>query len=193
MMAWTLAMGHAMVRAGLALGLKGSGDWRPDVVHAHDWLVAHPAIALAEHFDVPLVSTLHATEAGRHSGWVSGRISRQVHSVEWWLARESDSLITCSASMLDEVTQLFGPELPQVHVIRNGIDVTRWVFAPRPPADGTPPVLLFVGGSNTRRASTTRSRRCPRFAVRTPEPCWRWPAMVHNRIGCWNRRASTRS
>ncbi len=42
-------------------------------MHAHDWLVAHPAIALAEFFDVPLVSTIHATEAGRHSGWVSGR------------------------------------------------------------------------------------------------------------------------
>ncbi|CPY65883.1 Possible glycosyl transferase [Mycobacteroides abscessus] len=42
MMAWTLAMGHAMVRAGLALGLKGSGDWRPDVVHAHDWLAPTP-------------------------------------------------------------------------------------------------------------------------------------------------------
>src|SRR5574340_952477 len=91
MLAWTLAMGHAMVRAGLALTKGGVGDgWQPDVVHAHDWLVAHPAIALAEFFDVPLVSTLHATEAGRHSGWISGRINRQVHSVEWWLANESD-------------------------------------------------------------------------------------------------------
>ena len=77
MMAWTLAMGHAMTRAGLRLHAKG---WQPDVVHAHDWLVAHPAIALAEFFDVPMVSTIHATEAGRHSGWVSGRISRQVHA-----------------------------------------------------------------------------------------------------------------
>lgn len=145
MMAWTLAMGHAMIRAGLALGNKGSGNWRPDVVHAHDWLVGHPAIALAEFYDVPLVSTLHATEAGRHSGWVSGPISRQVHSVEWWLARESDSLIACSASMLDEVAELFGPELPQIHVIRNGIDVTRWHFEPRQAPDGRPPVLLFVG------------------------------------------------
>ena len=78
-------MGHAMVRAGLGLttrGRRSTKPWRPDVVHAHDWLVAHPAIALAEHFDVPLVSTIHATEAGRHSGWVSGRISRQVHAVE---------------------------------------------------------------------------------------------------------------
>lgn len=53
MMAWTLAMGHAMVRTGLAIKGPRAKPWRPDVVHAHDWLVAHPAIALAEYFDVP--------------------------------------------------------------------------------------------------------------------------------------------
>src|ERR1700752_4108859 len=73
MMAWTLAMGHAMVRTGLSLKERSSDHpWRPDVVHAHDWLVAHPAVALSEFFDAPMVSTMHATEAGRHSGWVSG-------------------------------------------------------------------------------------------------------------------------
>ena len=145
MLAWTLAMGHAMVRAGVALHKPGVGEgWHPDVVHAHDWLVAHPAIALAEFYDVPLVSTLHATEAGRHSGWVSGRINRQVHSVEWWLANESDALITCSASMQDEVTALYGPQLPPITVIRNGIDLTTWSFRERAPRSG-PPKLLFVG------------------------------------------------
>jgi len=145
MLAWTLAMGHAMVRAGVALHKPGVGEgWQPDVVHAHDWLVAHPAIALAEFYDVPLVSTLHATEAGRHSGWVSGRINRQVHSVEWWLANESDALITCSASMQEEVTTLYGPQLPPITVIRNGIDVTTWSFRERAPRSG-PPKLLFVG------------------------------------------------
>ncbi|MFC7447383.1 glycosyltransferase family 4 protein [Rhodococcus daqingensis] len=145
MLAWTLAMGHAMVRAGVALGKPGLGDgWQPDVVHAHDWLVAHPAIALAEYFDVPLVSTLHATEAGRHSGWISGTINRQVHSVEWWLANESDSIITCSVSMEDEVTELYGPQLPPITVIRNGIDVTTWNYRQRAPRSG-PPRLLFVG------------------------------------------------
>ncbi|NDV04629.1 glycosyltransferase family 4 protein [Rhodococcus sp. IEGM 248] len=145
MLAWTLAMGHAMVRAGVALHKPGVGEgWEPDVVHAHDWLVAHPAIALAEFYDVPLVSTLHATEAGRHSGWVSGRINRQVHSVEWWLANESDALITCSASMQDEVTTLYGPQLPPITVIRNGIDLTTWSFRERAPRSG-PPKLLFVG------------------------------------------------
>ncbi|MYR05007.1 glycosyltransferase [Gordonia sp. SID5947] len=149
MMAWTLAMGHAFVRTGLRM-LAGEGNspgvqsWQPDVVHAHDWLVAHPAIALAEFFDVPLVSTIHATEAGRHSGWVSGPTNRQVHSVEWWLASESDSLITCSTSMRDEVTRLFGPDLPDISVIHNGIDIRTWPFAPRPMRSG-PPELLFAG------------------------------------------------
>lgn len=146
MMAWTLAMGHSMVRAGLALRSRErrSRPWRPDVVHAHDWLVAHPAIALAEYFDVPLVSTIHATEAGRHSGWVSGRISRQVHAVESWLVHESDLLITCSASMSDELTELFGPGLAETRVIRNGIDAALWPFAKRKTRSG-PAKLLYLG------------------------------------------------
>lgn len=141
MMAWTLAMGHAMIRAALALQAEG---WVPDVVHAHDWLVAHPAIALAELFDAPLVSTIHATEAGRHSGWVSGGVSRQVHAVESWLARESDNLIACSASMAEEISELFGPGLAEITVIRNGIDCTRWPFALRQPRTG-PAELLYLG------------------------------------------------
>ncbi|MGZ4582798.1 MAG: glycosyltransferase family 4 protein [Mycobacterium sp.] len=151
MMAWTLAMGHSMIRAGMSLkSLKsqqtpgGNRPWRPDVVHAHDWLVAHPAIALAEFYDVPMVSTVHATEAGRHSGWVSGAISRQVHAVESWLVRESDSLITCSASMADEITELFGPGLAGITVLRNGIDAGRWPFARRRQRTG-PAELLYLG------------------------------------------------
>ena len=138
MMAWTLAMGHSMIRAGLALAGK------PDVVHAHDWLVAHPAIALSEFYDVPMVSTVHATEAGRHSGWINGAISRQVHALESWLVRGSDSLVTCSASMRDEITELFGPGLPDIQVIRNGINVAGWPFALRRPRTGAAK-LLYAG------------------------------------------------
>lgn len=146
MMAWTLAMGHSLIRAGmrLAMSVGGSETWIPDIVHAHDWLVAHPAIALAEFFDVPLVSTIHATEAGRHSGWVSGPVNRQVHSIEWWLAAESDALITCSTSMRDEVNRLFGPDIAEISVIHNGIDIATWPFAERTSRSGGPE-LLFAG------------------------------------------------
>ncbi len=138
MMAWALAMGHSMIRAGLSAGFT------PDVVHAHDWLVAHPAVALSEFFDVPMVSTLHATEAGRHSGWINGPTSRQVHALEYWLAHQSDALITCSASMRDEISTLFGPGLAEIQVIRNGIESQRWPFAKRKHHTG-PGRLLYFG------------------------------------------------
>jgi len=122
LVAWTLAMGHGMIRAGLGL-LAG---WRPDVVHAHDWLVTHPAITLAEQAGVPLVATIHATEAGRHSGWLSQRLNQQVHSAEWWLANRADALITCSAAMRAEVAYLFEVEPDEIAVIHNGIEPRGW-------------------------------------------------------------------
>ncbi|RZQ64493.1 glycosyltransferase family 4 protein [Amycolatopsis suaedae] len=122
LVAWTLAMGHAMIRAGSDL-LR---DWRPDVVHAHDWLVTHPAIALAEMARVPLVGTIHATEAGRHSGWLSHPLNQQVHSVEWWLANRADALITCSQAMRAEVGHLFEVDPAEITVIHNGIEERGW-------------------------------------------------------------------
>ena len=46
---------------------KSSGEI-PDIVHAHDWHVGWAAEVLATVFDVPLVTTLHGTERGRHGG-----------------------------------------------------------------------------------------------------------------------------
>jgi glycogen(starch) synthase len=148
MVAWTLATGHAMVRA----ALTRLGSWRPDVVHAHDWLVAHPAIALADVLGVPLVATIHATEAGRWSGWLTSRTSRQVHSAEWWLARRADRVITCSAAMRAEVAELFDLDPGPVAVLHNGIAPGRWrvprarVAAARERwASGGAPLLAYFG------------------------------------------------
>ena len=38
-----------------------------DVIHAHDWLVANAAKTLKHAYNIPLVSTIHATESGRNS------------------------------------------------------------------------------------------------------------------------------
>jgi glycogen(starch) synthase len=145
--AWTLAMGHAMIRAGYEL-LR---SWRPDVVHAHDWLVTHPAITLAEAARVPLIGTIHATEAGRHSGWLSHPINQQIHSVEWWLANRADELITCSRAMRAEVAHLFEIPPENIHVIHNGIEQRSWqvpkaeVEAARARHSNGGPLLLFFG------------------------------------------------
>ena len=41
-LAWTMALNHAITRTALGLGRS----WRPEVLHAHDWLVAHAAANL---------------------------------------------------------------------------------------------------------------------------------------------------
>jgi glycogen(starch) synthase len=148
LVAWTLAMGHSMIRCGLEL-LRG---WQPEVVHAHDWLVTHPAITLAETARTPLVGTIHATEAGRHSGWLSHPLNQQVHSVEWWLANRSDELITCSQAMRGEVAQLFEVPGEEITVIHNGIEERGWQVPPaeiaharRTYAPDGAPLLLYFG------------------------------------------------
>lgn len=148
LVAWTLGMGHAMIRAAHDL-LR---SWRPEVVHAHDWLVTHPAIAIADLLGVPLVATMHATEAGRHSGWLSQALNQQIHSVEWWLANRADALVTCSAAMRTEVAQLFDLEPTDIAVIHNGIETDGWRVGAREIADmrrrygrTDVPLLLFFG------------------------------------------------
>jgi glycogen(starch) synthase len=46
--------------------------------------------------------------------------------------------------MSDEITELFGPGLGEIRVIRNGIDAALWPFAPRTPRRGRAQ-LLYLG------------------------------------------------
>src|SRR3954453_10108178 len=54
----------------LAAGVEVGDEHDFDVVHGHDWLVASAGDHLAKRFRAPLVVTIHATEYGRHQGWV---------------------------------------------------------------------------------------------------------------------------
>ncbi|GAA2778943.1 glycosyltransferase family 4 protein [Saccharopolyspora taberi] len=167
LVAWTLAMGHAMARAGHRL-LR---DWRPDVVHAHDWLVTHPAIALAEAAEVPLVATIHATEAGRHSGWLSHTHSQQIHSVEWWLANRADALITCSAAMRAEAAELFEVEPESITVLHNGIEADTWQARATGAAargSGGAPLLLYFGRLEWEKGVQDLLAALPRIRERHP-------------------------
>ncbi|MEU4567785.1 glycosyltransferase family 4 protein [Micromonospora sp. NPDC023956] len=147
LLAWTMAFNHTLTRA--ALRAAESGGY--DVVHAHDWLVAHTAMTLREHLDVPLVSTIHATEAGRHQGWLPEEMNRTIHGVEHWLSNESGRVIVCSGYMRDEVTGLFGVPAERVDVVPNGVEPHRWrapvaaVAAARRRFAGDGPLVTFAG------------------------------------------------
>jgi glycogen(starch) synthase len=147
LLAWTMAFNHSLTRAALHAATTDSYD----VVHAHDWLVTHTAVTLRDHLGVPLVATIHATEAGRHQGWLPEEMNRCIHSVEWWLAHEASKVLVCSAYMRWEVCRLLELEADRVEVIPNGVDAPVWQASPRAVAAararfaGDGPLLGFAG------------------------------------------------
>jgi glycogen(starch) synthase len=116
--AWVEKMNEDMLAAGEALVEESSYD----LVHGHDWLVAHASAALARGLDVPYVTTIHATEHGRHQGWVHDEPQAHIHSVETWMARRADAVIVCSYYMRGHVADIFGISERRMTVIPNGID-----------------------------------------------------------------------
>ena len=147
MLAWTMAFNHTLTRS--ALRAAENGEY--DVIHAHDWLVAHSAVTLKEHLDLPLVATIHATEAGRHQGWLPESMNRCIHSVEWWLAHEACRVIVCSEYMRWEVNRLLEIPTSRIEAVPNGVDVgafqasSRAVVAARARFAGTGPMIGFAG------------------------------------------------
>ncbi|MFE0588282.1 glycosyltransferase family 4 protein [Micromonospora echinospora] len=127
LLAWTMAFNHTLTRT--ALRAAETGEY--DVVHAHDWLVAHTAATISEHLDLPLVTTIHATEAGRHQGWLPEEMNRTIHGVEHWLSNSSTRVIACSGYMRDQVTTLFDVPAGRVDVVPNGVDARAWQARPR--------------------------------------------------------------
>jgi glycogen synthase len=93
-----------------------------DLVHSHDWLVADVAESVARGIGRPWLTTVHATEFGRHQGWVDKHPQSYIHEVERRMVRRADGVITCSHYMQSHVSGVFGLPLAQVTVIPNGIE-----------------------------------------------------------------------
>lgn len=104
------------------------GDWRPDVVHAHDWLVAWAGDTLKTLWDKPLVATIHATERGRHGGHVPPGMPAAINAIEWWLTYQAREVIACSKFMVREVVNGFELPVEKVHLVPNGVDPALWAL-----------------------------------------------------------------
>jgi glycogen(starch) synthase len=106
----------------LAAGVELGDRFDFDLVHGHDWLVAVAGDHLAKRYRCPLIVTIHATEFGRHQGWVEEHPQSHIHGVERWMANRADRVIACSAYMREHVSDIYGIEEDHVTVIPNGID-----------------------------------------------------------------------
>jgi glycogen(starch) synthase len=115
---WIEHMNADMLAAGVELGDR----YEFDVVHGHDWLVAVAGNHLANRFRCPLAVTIHATEYGRHQGWVDKHPQSHIHGIESWMANRAERVIACSAYMREHVADIYGLEEERIAVIPNGID-----------------------------------------------------------------------
>ncbi|HXC22957.1 MAG TPA: glycosyltransferase family 4 protein [Solirubrobacteraceae bacterium] len=115
---WVARMNDDMLAAGSAL----AEEYTYDLVHGHDWLVASACVALSERLGIPYVTTIHATEHGRHQGWVDKSPQSDIHAIERWMAHRANSVITCSHYMRGHVADIYDIDERRITVIPNGID-----------------------------------------------------------------------
>jgi len=115
---WIEHMNADMLAAGVELGDR----YDFDLLAGHDWLVAVAGDHLANRFRCPLVITIHATEYGRHQGWVDKHPQSWIHGIERWMASRADRVITCSHYMQGHVADIFDLDESRISVIPNGID-----------------------------------------------------------------------
>jgi glycogen(starch) synthase len=116
--AWVERMNDDMLGAAEML----AQDNAYDLIHGHDWLVAPAALALADRLGLPYVTTIHATEHGRHQGWVQDPPQSHIHAVEQSMAQSADAVIVCSYYMRGHVADIFDIDERRIAVIPNGVD-----------------------------------------------------------------------
>jgi glycosyltransferase involved in cell wall biosynthesis len=114
---WVGNMNNSMGEYGGKLILQ-EGNF--DLIHAHDWLVADAAIALKDHFKIPLVATVHATEYGRYNG-IHNDTQNYIANKEKNLAHNAWRVIVCSSYMRHEVERALHIPQSKVNVVYNGI------------------------------------------------------------------------
>lgn len=114
------ARGFAL--ASFAAARDHLGDWVPDIVHGHDWVGAEQTQLLSHHLHIPQVITIHATEFGRHQGWLVSRISRTVHARELRAISQATRVIVCSKYMKHELVDSLGADHRKISVVPNGVD-----------------------------------------------------------------------
>lgn len=91
------------------------------LIHAHDWLVGACAMSLKTLLNIPLVTTIHATESGRNGGILT-EMQSFIHKKEKQLIEHSEHIIVCSVYMKNEVIDLFQHSENKMTIIPNGVE-----------------------------------------------------------------------
>jgi glycogen synthase len=144
---------HAKLFATMLQDLVMSGKLAGvDVIHCHTWYT-HLAGCIGKYLQgVPLVLTTHSLEP--HRPWKAEQLGT-AYQVSTWIERtayqNADGVVAVSASMRQDVHDLYGVPLDRIRVIHNGIDLEQYRPSPDAPTlreygiDPDVPYVLFVG------------------------------------------------
>ncbi len=120
--------------------------WRPDIIHAHDWLGAWAGDTLQALWRRPMVATVHATERGRNQGHLPPGQPTGIDAVEWWLTYQAHQVIACSEFMRSQVVDGFQSPPDKIHVVPNGVDASVWMPPEPPPVRNREAPLVVAWG-----------------------------------------------
>ena len=124
---WVMQLNFNMIaKTGEIIANEGAFD----IIHAHDWLVAYAAKTLKTSYNTPIVSTIHATEAGRNNG-IREEQQKYINDTEWMLTYESSEVIVNSNYMKNELQRLFGLPFEKINVIPNGVSASNFTVTER--------------------------------------------------------------
>ncbi len=127
---WTFTFNSEAIREAVRLNSEVGGF---NLVHAHDWIVAYAGRAVAKIFELPLVTTIHATEHGRNLG-LHNRVQLEINEIEKNLALEANHIICCSQYMHKEICSLFDIHPDAVTIIPNGVEPEQFYPLPEEPS-----------------------------------------------------------
>ena len=94
-------------------------EYKPDVVHAHDWLTFEAGVLAKKNYGLPLVAHVHATEFDR-SGMNGG--NPVVHAVEYEGLMMADKIIAVSKATKKIIHDRYGIPWDKIDVAYNSLD-----------------------------------------------------------------------
>lgn len=93
--------------------------YRPDVVHAHDWLTYEAGMLAKKFFHIPLVAHVHATEFDR-AGMSAG--NPIVHEIEYQGLKAADQVVAVSEATKRIIHEKYQIPLGKIDVVYNSLD-----------------------------------------------------------------------
>ena len=119
---WVMQLNFNMIaKTGEIIAKEGKFD----VIHAHDWLTAYAAKTLKTSYNIPMICTIHATEAGRNNG-IRTDMQKYINDTEWLLTYEASEVIVNSNYMKSEIQRLFGLPFEKINVVPNGVNLNNF-------------------------------------------------------------------